>query len=96
MDKADLNVVTGAFGYTGRHIAQKLLSTGHEVRTITGHPGNASPFGDRVKAYPLDFNDPDALAQNLGGATTLYNTYWIRFPRGSVTFDVAVEIPRPW
>ena len=42
-------------------------------------------------AYPLDFNDPEALGQNLTGATTLYNTYWIRFPRGTVTFDTAVE-----
>ena len=91
MNNADLNVVTGAFGYTGKYIARKLLSTGHEVRTLTGHPGRANPFGDRVKAYPLDFDDPDGLAQNLRGATTLYNTYWIRFPRGAVTFEGAVE-----
>ncbi|MCH8297693.1 MAG: NAD(P)H-binding protein [Chloroflexi bacterium] len=90
MNNADLNVVTGAFGYTGKYIARKLLSNGHEVRTLTGHPGRANPFGDQVKAYPLDFDDPDALAQNLGGATTLYNTYWIRFPRGAVTFETAV------
>ncbi len=90
MNNADLNVVTGAFGYTGKYIARKLLSTGHEVRTLTGHPGRANPFGDQVKAYPLDFDDPDALAQNLTGATTLYNTYWIRFPRGVVTFEAAV------
>ena len=91
MNKPDLNVVTGAFGYTGKSIARKLLSAGHEVRTLTGHPGRANPFGDRVKACPLDFGDPDALAQNLTGATTLYNTYWIRFPRGVVTFEGAVE-----
>ena len=91
MNNSDLNVVTGAFGYTGRYITQKLLSAGQEVRTITGHPERTNPFGDRVEAYPLDFNDPDALAQNLSGATTLYNTYWIRFPRGATTFDTAVE-----
>ncbi len=94
MANSDLNVVTGAFGYTGKYIARKLLSTGHEVRTITGHPGRASPFGDQVKAYPLDFDDPDGLAQILSGATTLYNTYWIRFPRGAVTFEAAVENTR--
>ena len=90
MNNADLNVVTGAFGYTGKYIARRLLSIGHEVRTLTGHPGRASPFGDQVKAYPLDFDNPDALAQNLSGATTLYNTYWVRFPRGAVTFEAAV------
>ena len=86
-----MNVVTGAFGYTGKYIAQKLLSAGHEVRTLTGHPDRDNPFGGQVKGYPLDFGDPDALARNLSGATTLYNTYWIRFPRGGVTFDTAVE-----
>ena len=91
MKNGDLTVVTGAFGYTGKYIAQKLLSNGHEVRTLTGHPGRTSPFGDQVIAYPLDFDDPDELAQNLHGATTLYNTYWIRFPRGVVTFESAVE-----
>ena len=91
MNNAELSVVTGAFGYTGKYIAQRLLSTGHEVRTLTGHPERDDPFGSQVKAYPLDFGDPDALAQDLSGATTLYNTYWIRFPRGNTTFDTAVE-----
>ena len=91
MKNTDLNVGTGAFGYTGRYIARKLLSAGHEVRTLTGHPQRANPFEGQVKAYPLDFGDPDALARDLSGATTLYNTYWIRFPRGNTTFDTAVE-----
>ncbi|MCH7737277.1 MAG: NAD(P)H-binding protein [Chloroflexi bacterium] len=86
-----MDVVTGAFGYTGKYIARNLLSTGHEVRTLTGHPGRANPFGDQVKAYPLDFGDSDALVRALSGATTLYNTYWVRFPRGGTTFDTAVE-----
>ena len=48
VNSADLNVVTGGFGYTGRYIARKLLSAGQEVQTITGHPERESPFGDRV------------------------------------------------
>jgi len=91
VDTSDLNVVTGAFGYTGRYITSKLLSMGKEVRTLTGHPNRVSPFGNRVKAFPLRFDAPEELAENLRGATTLYNTYWIRFPRGKVTFDSAVE-----
>ena len=91
MNNSDLNVVTGAFGYTGRYITQKLLSDGRKVRTVTGHPDRENPFGDQVKAYPLDFSDPKSLAENLSGATTLYNTYWVRFPRGGATFDTAVE-----
>ena len=91
MNDPHMNVVTGAFGYTGRYIARKLLSDGRKVRTITGHPDRENPFGDQVKAYPLDFSNPSALAETLSGATTLYNTYWVRFPRGGATFDTAVE-----
>jgi uncharacterized protein YbjT (DUF2867 family) len=31
------------------------------------------------------------LIQSLEGTTVLYNTYWVRFARGKVTFDRAVE-----
>ena len=75
MNDSGLNVVTGAFGYTGKSIASKLLSLGKEVRTLTAHPDRANPFGDRVKAFPLRFDAPEELASSLRGATTLYNTY---------------------
>ena len=91
MNNSNLNVVTGAFSYTGKYIASKLLSMGKEVRTLTGHPNRATPFGDQVKALPLRFDAPEELVNSLRGATTLFNTYWIRFPHGKVTFDVALE-----
>lgn len=90
MNDTELNVVTGAFSYTGQHITRRLLSMGKRVVTLTGHPGQ-NPFGDRVSAHPFSFDDPDRLAEILEGATTFYNTYWIRFPYGEITFDGAVE-----
>ena len=36
-----LDVVTGAFSYSGAAIAGELLRRGHQVRTLTGHPGRA-------------------------------------------------------
>jgi NADH dehydrogenase len=39
---------------------------------------------------PYRFEDPSALARNLEGVTTLYNTYWVRFERGGTTFATAV------
>ena len=90
MRESGLDVVTGAFGYTGRYITERLLSQGRTVRTLTGHPERANPFGDRVSVAPFDFEDPARLAEHLMGATTLYNTYWIRFPRADVTFERAV------
>jgi NADH dehydrogenase len=83
------DVVTGAFGYSGAAIARELMTTGHAVRTLTGHPGRA-PAGSPVEARPLDFTSPQRLAADLSGAHTLYCTYWIRFPHGGSTHEAAV------
>jgi len=91
METAELNVVTGAFSYTGRYIAQRLLSMGEEVRTLTGRPDHENPFGHQVKAFPFNFDKPRELTDSLRGANTLYNTYWVRFAHGEVSFDKAVE-----
>lgn len=88
---ADFDVVTGAFGYIGRYIAGLLLDRGRAVRTLTGHPHRPNPFGAAVTAVPFHFADPVLLAASLRGAATLYNTYWVRFERGPVTFARAVE-----
>jgi nucleoside-diphosphate-sugar epimerase len=88
---ARLNVVTGAFGYTGKYITQRLLAMGESVRTLTGHPDRPSPFGAQMTALPFNFDRPDELAQSLQGAATLYNTYWVRFSHGRTTFDQAVQ-----
>ena len=84
----EFSVVTGAFSYTGRYIAERLLAMGQPVRTLTRHPPSVSDSG--IEVAPLNFADRDGLVDALRGATTLYNTYWVRFPRGWVTFEQAV------
>jgi uncharacterized protein YbjT (DUF2867 family) len=86
---AELDVVTGAFSYTGRHIAEALLARGRRVRTLTRRPDPSHPLASKVEVAPLRFDE--SLAESLGGADTLYNTYWVRFERGATTFDRAVE-----
>lgn len=88
------DAVTGAFGYTGRYVASRLLASGRNVRTLTGHPARPSPFGDGVPVLPLRWDEPRALARSLEGADTLYNTYWIRFARNRLSHAVAVERSR--
>lgn len=91
MREQHLDVVTGAFGYTGRYITERLLSMGRNVRTLTGHPNRPNPFGDRVDVARLEFEDRAKLEKRLDGADTLYNTYWIRFPHRGMTFETAVR-----
>ena len=94
MGEAGMAVVTGAFGYTGKYIAQRLLDDGVTVRGLTRNPQSFSPFGSRVERHALDFNDSEQLTKSLEGAHTLYNTFWIRFARGPVNHDRAVQNSR--
>jgi uncharacterized protein YbjT (DUF2867 family) len=94
MPRVDIDIVTGAFGYTGKYITRRLLAQGRRVGTLTNHPPAENPYGDRVSIAPLDFAHPESLAASLAGAHTLYNTYWIRFPRRGLTFEQAVENSR--
>jgi NADH dehydrogenase len=84
-------MVTGAFGYSGKYIAARLLQAGHRVRTLTNSVGRPNPFGDQVEARPFDFADPAKLVESLRGAAVFYNTYWVRFNYGGFTQSAAVE-----
>jgi uncharacterized protein YbjT (DUF2867 family) len=92
-DDTGLDIVTGAFSYSGRAIADELARRGRRVRTLTGHPERA-PGHDSIETRPLDFGDLTGLTSSLEGATTLYNTYWVRFDHDRVTHQVAVENSR--
>ena len=89
-----LDLVTGAFSYSGAYIAERLLAQRRQVRTLTAHPDRAHPLNERIKALPYRFDDPVALARALTGVTTLYNTYWVRFEHGSATYERAVRNSR--
>ena len=88
-----IDLVTGAFSYSGRAIAERLLASGRTVRTLTGHPERGRD-DIRIETYPLDFDDLPGLVQRLRGVDTLYNTYWIRFARGQATHMEAVANSR--
>ena len=91
MHKTTLHAVTGAFGYSGRYLAKRLLDEGCQVITLTNSPARANPFGDRVRAFPLAFHEPDQLARTLAGVDVLYNTYWVRFNHATFTHEQAVK-----
>ena len=91
MQANEINIVTGAFSHTGKYITQRLIAMGKQVRTLTGRPNRQNLFDGRVTAFPFNFDEPNKLIESLKGATTLYNTYWVRFPHGKTTHEIAVE-----
>jgi uncharacterized protein YbjT (DUF2867 family) len=88
--EAGFDVVTGAFSFTGRFIARRLLAADRPVRTLTNHPKRPGADDLKVDVAPLQFIDRAALVDSLRGADVLYNTYWIRFPHGATYFGDAV------
>ena len=73
--------VTGAYGYSGQYMAQRLLDAGHEVHTLTNSPHRANRFGERVKAFRYNFSKPAELEKSLCGVDVLINNYWVRFDK---------------
>lgn len=94
MSDSDLDAVTGAFSFTGRFIARRLLDSGRRVRTLTNHPDRPGADALEVEVKPLQFTDREALVESLRGVDVLYNTYWIRFPHSGLTFGDAVANTR--
>ncbi|OGO18603.1 MAG: epimerase [Chloroflexi bacterium RBG_16_48_8] len=91
---SEIHAVTGAFGYSGKYIATRLLLAGKEVITLTNSLHRENPFGESVRAFPFNYGQPDKLRNSLKGVEVLYNTYWIRFNYKAFGHTLAVENTR--
>lgn len=91
MPDRQLHVVTGAFGFSGKYIARRLLDCGHRVRTLTNRKNPLDTFQGTVEIHPLAFECRKELVESLKGATVLYNTYWVRFNHSKFTYAEAVD-----
>lgn len=91
MAESELDVVTGAYNYTGKYVTRRLLARNRRVLALTSAGNRPNPFGAAVRAVPYQFDRPEELAASLRGATRLFNTYWVRFAHGHVTHASAVE-----
>ena len=75
----EIHAVTGAFGFSGKYIARRLLAEGRKVITLTNSFQRKNSFGGAVQAFPFHFDAPQLLTESLRGVSVLYNTYWVRF-----------------
>ena len=89
--KKTLHAVTGAFGYSGKYIAKRLLASGQEVMTLTNSLERVNSFSGQVKPHPFNFDNPEELRKSLQGVSVLYNTYWVRFNHKLFKHADAVE-----
>lgn len=85
------HAVTGAFGYSGKYIAKRLIDKGCKVITLTNSPDRKNPFGESIEVYPFNFDQPEKLIESLRGVSVLYNTYWVRFNHKTFTHADAVR-----
>ena len=91
MKSRNIHAVTGAFGYSGKYIAKRLLAEGRNVITLTNSIHRVNPFGDQLRAFPFHFDDPEKLTESLRDVSVLYNTYWVRFNHRDFTYADAVR-----
>ena len=89
-----IHAVTGAFGYSGKYIAKRLLDAGKKVITLTNSLHKGNPFPDQVKAFPFHFDEPKKLCSVLQNVDVLYNTYWVRFNYKTFGHSIAVDNTR--
>ena len=70
------------------------VGDGSRGQDAHGASGAGGVLQRHVEVAPLQFDRPEELVESLRGASTFYNTYWVRFPHGEVTYEQAVENTR--
>ncbi|MCD4795412.1 MAG: NmrA family NAD(P)-binding protein [Bacteroidales bacterium] len=83
--------ITGAFGYSGKYITQKLFEKGYQVKTLTNSPHKKNSFEKKIEVVPLSFENRDLLTDNLSDINVLINTYWVRFNHRNFNHNQAVD-----
>jgi UDP-glucose 4-epimerase len=70
-------LVTGGGGFIGSHLAERLLTLGHDVVILdnfsTGRRENIKPFRDRITLYEADIRDREALLRAMEGVDCVFH-----------------------
>ena len=87
----DTALVTGAFSYTGRYVARRLLDEGVAVRTLTRSPDRRDPFGGLAPASPWTSPTRTVCSGRCGEPGSSTTPTGCGSERGRTTFNEAVE-----
>ena len=81
-------LVTGATGFLGRRVVEKLIEHSYQVRCLVHSPGRERMFpAGAVDVYYGDVNDPAALAGACQGVEQVVHLVAVIREKGSVTYD---------
>jgi len=98
-------LVTGATGFIGRYVIDRLLAEGHTVIATSAHEDRArhAPWIDKVTYIPFDLADVNASAEG-GPAVDLYRFFgepdrlihlaWEGLPNYKSAFHLEINYPR--
>lgn len=87
----ETQVVTGAFGFSGKYITQRLLNKNITVKTLTNSINRKNEFQNKVIVSSYYFDNPGKMVTELEGVSVLYNTYWVRFNHKTFHHSEAVD-----
>ena len=77
--------VTGAWSFSGRHVAQRLLADGSTLRSISNRSPSpeADPYDGLVRRIGYT-HDVDRLATELTGCRVLVSNFWTRHDKAPI------------
>lgn len=87
-------VVAGGTGFLGRHIAERLITGGHDVGVLTRNPSKVTSVSAlrSARAIAGDVTEPDSLTGVLDGNEALvvavqFPNHPVEVPRKGLTYD---------
>lgn len=66
-------LVTGAAGFIGQHLINRLLQDGHSVKALVREPGRHDSWPVRVDIVPGDVRDAGAMKAAASGIETIFH-----------------------
>ena len=86
-------LVTGATGFIGTHLVERLVTNGHQVRALTRDRANAEHLPDTVTVVEGDITDKASMRDAMAGVDGVFHlAAWFQIGPGPWNADTAEAI----